>query len=504
MTEHAPEPAASTDDNLLIADRRAKLAELRKQAIAYPNDFIPTHAAHSLQQTFADAEKWSATILAEQPQQVVLAGRMVGKRVMGKASFAHIQDTTGRIQLYLQATALGEVYQAFKAWDLGDILGVHGRLTRMRTGELSVQVTAIRLLTKAVRPLPDKWHGLVNVEQRYRQRYVDLIVSPHTRDVFLKRSQIIAAMRRYLDQQQFLEVETPMMHPIPGGATAKPFITHHNVLHTDLYLRIAPELYLKRLVVGGLERVYEINRNFRNEGVSTRHNPEFTTLELYQAYATFHDIMALTEHLLHTLAHQVLATSTLASPSGPIDIAVPFRRMRMDQAVCNYNPEITLADCTDPKALRAHCQRLHCKIQPTYGWGRLLLEVFEATVEHQLRAPTFITHYPIEVSPLARACDLEPGFTERFELFIDGKEIANGFSELNDPDDQAERFKQQLHAKEAGDEEAMHFDADYIRALEYGMPPTGGLGIGIDRLVMLYTGCNTIRDVLLFPLMRSE
>jgi len=423
---------------------------------------------------------------------------------MGKASFAKIQDMSGRIQLYLTRDALDEAYEAFKHWDIGDIVGVEGGLTRTRTGELSVQVASIRLLTKSLRPLPDKFHGMSDVEQRYRQRYVDLIVNPEAREVFLQRSKIVRAMRDWLDSRRFLEVETPMMQIIPGGATARPFVTHHNALDLDLYLRVAPELYLKRLVVGGMERVYEINRNFRNEGVSTRHNPEFTMLELYEAYATYSEIMDLTENLIRDVARTVFGRSVFCWEGVEIDLAPAFRRWRMDEAVRHHNPGISEADCRDREALAAHCARLGIAVKSSYGWGRLLLEIFEKTVEHHLQQPTFITHHPVEVSPLARESDAEPGITDRFELFICAREIANGFSELNDAEDQAARFRAQVEAKEGGDDEAMHFDADYIRALEVGMAPTGGLGIGIDRLVMLLTDSASIRDVLLFPYMRPE
>ncbi|MFN7211379.1 MAG: lysine--tRNA ligase, partial [Lysobacteraceae bacterium] len=399
---------------------------------------------------------------------------------------------------------LGESYDAFKGWDIGDIVAVEGGLTRTRTGELSVKVAAIRLLTKALRPLPDKFHGLADVEQRYRMRYVDTIVSEESREVFVQRSRIIGAMRRWLDARRFLEVETPMMHYIPGGATARPFVTHHNALDLDLYLRVAPELYLKRLVVGGFERVYEINRNFRNEGVSTRHNPEFTMLELYEAYATYTEIMDLTEGVIRDVAQEVLGRTALTWEGRDIDLKPAFRRWRMDDAVREADPAITAADCRDREALTRHCARHGIHVKPSYGWGKLLLELFEKLVEGNLVQPTFITHYPVEVSPLARESDTEPGITDRFELFVGGKEIANGFSELNDPEDQTARFKAQVEAKDAGDDEAMHFDADYIRALEVGLAPTGGLGIGIDRLVMLLTDRASIRDVLLFPYMRPE
>ncbi|MCY7312654.1 MAG: lysine--tRNA ligase [Pseudoxanthomonas sp.] len=504
MTDPTPAPHPAADENSLIAERRAKLTALRGQGIAYPNDFRRSEYAGDLQAEYADAETWTSEALEGTGREVVLAGRLMAKRIMGKASFAQIQDESGRIQLFLQASTLGEVYDAFKGWDVGDIVGVRGGLTRTRTGELSVKVSQLRLLTKSLRPLPDKWHGLTDVEQRYRQRYVDLIVTPEAREVFVKRSRIIRAMREWLDARRFLEVETPMMHYIPGGAAAKPFTTHHNALGLDLYLRVAPELYLKRLVVGGMERVYEINRNFRNEGVSTRHNPEFTMLELYEAYATYTEIMDLTEGVIRDVALHVLGTAQVQWEGQHIDLAPAFRRWRMDEAVRHHNPEVSAADCTDRQAMVRHCERLKIHVKPGHGWGRLLLEIFEKTVEHTLVQPTFITAHPVEVSPLARANDDQPGYTDRFELFINGKELANGFSELNDPEDQAARFLAQVEAKDRGDDEAMHFDADYIRALEVGLAPTGGLGIGIDRLVMLLTGSASIRDVLLFPYMRPE
>ena len=493
-----------TDENFLIAERRGKLAQLREGGIAFPNDFKRTHFAGDLQAEFADAERWNAEALEGEGRRVAVAGRILLKRVMGKASFVQIQDESGRLQLFLQANVLGEVYDAFKGWDVGDIVGAEGVLTRTKTGELSERADVLRLLTKSLRPLPDKFHGLADIEQRYRQRYVDLIVTPESRDVFVKRSKIIRAMRAWLDARRFLEVETPMMHYIPGGATAKPFVTHHNALDLELYLRVAPELYLKRLVVGGLERVYEINRNFRNEGVSTRHNPEFTMLELYEAYATYTEIMDLTEEVIRHAAEQVLGATQLQWEGQAIDVGPRFRRWSMTDAVLEHNPEIAREDLRDVEKMRAHCARLRIPVKASYGWGKLLLEIFEKTVEHTLIQPTFITDHPVEVSPLARANDGDPELTDRFELFVGGKELANGFSELNDPEDQAARFQAQVEAKAGGDDEAMHFDADYIRALEVGMPPTGGLGIGIDRLVMLLTDRASIRDVLLFPYMRPE
>ncbi|MBS0193298.1 MAG: lysine--tRNA ligase [Proteobacteria bacterium] len=492
------------DENKLIAERRAKLHALRGQGIAFPNDFQRTDETGDVQAEFADEQRWDAPALETAARRVKLAGRLLAKRVMGKASFAQIQDVSGRIQLFLQASALGEAYEAFKGWDVGDIIGAQGVLMRTKTGELSVKCDGLRLLTKSLRPLPDKWHGLADVEQRYRQRYVDLIVNPDARAVFVARSKIVAAIRRWMDARRFLEVETPMMHYIPGGATARPFVTHHNALDLDLYLRVAPELYLKRLTVGGFERVYEINRNFRNEGVSTRHNPEFTMLESYEAYATYTQVMDRTEAMIRDVALDAMGTARCHWDGADIDLAPAFRRWKLEEAVRESNPEISVADCRDRAALAAHCARLKIHVKDGYGWGKLLLEIFEKTVESKLVQPTFITHYPVEVSPLARESDTEPGITDRFELFVGGKELANGFSELNDPEDQAARFQAQVAAKEGGDDEAMHFDADYIRALEVGMPPAGGLGVGIDRLVMLLTDSPSIRDVLLFPYMRPE
>ncbi|MCE7031323.1 lysine--tRNA ligase [Lysobacter sp. GX 14042] len=504
MTDDAqtPQDEKKPDESRLIAERRAKLGELRGQGVAFPNDFRRRDLAGALQERYSDAEAWTAEALDAEAHEVAVAGRIMLKRVMGKASFVQVQDQSGRIQLFLQANTLGETYDAFKGWDVGDIIGARGVLTRTRTGELSVRVAELRLLTKSLRPLPDKFHGLADVEQRYRQRYVDLIVNPDAREVFVKRSAIVRALRAWLDGRDFLEVETPMMHYIPGGATARPFVTHHNALDLELYLRVAPELYLKRLVVGGLERVYEINRNFRNEGVSTRHNPEFTMLELYEAYVAYDEVMDLTESMIRDVAAQVMGTTTVEWDGQQIDLGPAFRRWSMADAVLEHNPEIAAADLRDVEAMRGHCGRLGIQVKSGHGWGKMLLELFEETVEHTLVQPTFITEHPVEVSPLSRASDANPGFTDRFELFIGGKELANGFSELNDPEEQAARFRAQVDAKEGGDDEAMHYDEDYIRALEVGLPPTGGLGVGIDRLVMMLTGTSSIRDVLLFPYMR--
>ena len=492
----------SDDSNQIIDERRAKLAAIRAGGTAFPNDFDRTHEAGSLHVEFDASE---AAALEAGPVQVSVAGRMMLKRVMGKASFATLQDGSGRIQLYVQRDAVGEaVYEAFKHWDLGDILGATGTLFKTRTGELSVQVTAVRLLVKAIRPLPEKFHGLSDQEQKYRQRYLDLITSEESRRVFVARSRIVQKVREFLVERGYLEVETPMMHPIPGGAAAKPFITHHNALDMELFLRIAPELYLKRLVVGGMERVFEINRNFRNEGISTRHNPEFTMIEFYEAYRDYRYLMQLTEDMFRFVAESVLGATKFSYGGRELDFGKPFARLTITEAIARYQPQYTQAQLADAAFLRQEVARLGANIRPNEGLGGLQLLLFEETTEGQLFDPTFIIDYPAEVSPLARRSDTRPDITERFELFIAGREIANGFSELNDAEDQAERFREQARQKEAGDQEAMHYDADYVRALEHGLPPAAGEGIGIDRLVMLLTDSPSIRDVILFPQLRRE
>ncbi|MCH7507793.1 MAG: lysine--tRNA ligase [Proteobacteria bacterium] len=497
-------PTPEVDENRLIAERRAKLGTLREQGIAYPNDFRKDTTAGFLQERYAKAD-------GEELQQVEkvfsVAGRMMAKRVMGKIAFVRLQDRSDSIQLMIQRDQLPEgVFAQFKHWDIGDIIAAKGRIMRTQKGELSIRASELRLLSKSLRPLPEKYHGLIDTELRYRRRYVDLIMNQKSRDVFRTRSKIITFIRSFLEApgREFLEVETPMMHPIPGGATARPFVTHHNALDLTMYLRVAPELYLKRLIVGGLERVYEINRNFRNEGVSSQHNPEFTMLEFYWAYANYLDLMDLTETMLSGLAEAVTGGAAVNYQNEEIDFSGPFERLSVEDAVRRYNPKLAGADLWDDAFLREICAALDIHTEKTWGPGKLLIELFEATVEEQLVQPTFITQYPTEVSPLSRRNDDNPEVTDRFELFICGREIANGFSELNDPEDQAERFRQQMENKDAGDLEAMHYDADYIRALEYGMPPTAGEGIGIDRLVMIFTDSPSIRDVLLFPYMRPE
>jgi len=489
------------DENRLIAERRAKLAALRAAGPAWPNDFRRDALAAQVEAAYGDKD---AEWLEANPVTVRVGGRLMAKRVMGKASFAKLADRTGRIQVFLQRDALGTVYEDWKGWDVGDILAAEGQLFRTRTGELSVRATSLRLLAKSLRPLPDKWHGLVDTETRYRQRYVDLIMNEESRAVFVQRTAIIRYLRSFLDAMDFMEVETPMMQPIPGGAAARPFVTHHNALDLDMYLRIAPELYLKRLVVGGFERVYEINRNFRNEGLSTQHNPEFTMLELYWAYADYRDLMELVERLMRGVADAVAGTRQITYQGRSYDLDQPFRRVTIEQAIIEHNPQIDPLSLRDVTYLRRCCERLGIEAGAHDGAGKLQIGIFEKTAEHTFIDPTFVYAYPAEVSPLSRANDADPFVTDRFEFFLAGRELANGFSELNDPEEQAARFRAQVERKDAGDEEAMFYDADYVRALEYAMPPTAGLGIGIDRLVMFFTDSASIRDVLLFPHMRPE
>ena len=486
----------------VVEERRAKLTALRLGGNAFPNDFSREDTADEIHASYdgKSKEELEAALVS-----VSVAGRMMLKRVMGKASFATLQDMSGRIQLYISNDVTGEAaHAAFKHYDLGDILGAKGTLFKTKTGELTVQVTELRLLTKALRPLPEKFHGLTDQEQKYRQRYVDLMTNEATRKVFMVRSKIVQGIRDFLVTRGYLEVETPMMHPIPGGAAARPFLTHHNALDMQLYLRIAPELYLKRLVVGGMEKVFEINRNFRNEGISTRHNPEFTMLEFYEAYRDYRYLMDLTEAMFREVTQSVLGTTTVTYQGRELDLGKPFARLTITQAIRKYHSQFTEAQLGDPAFLRTTLADMKVEVRVTEGLGTLQLKLFEETSEHLLFDPTFIIDYPAEVSPLARRNDANPEVTDRFELFIAGREIANGFSELNDPEDQAARFMEQVKQKEAGDHEAMHYDADYIRALEYGMPPTAGEGIGIDRLVMLLTDSPSIRDVILFPQMRPS
>lgn len=490
------------DLNEQLVQRKQKLQNLRNKGNAFPNDFRRTDLAQDIHMQY---DAFSAEELESKHQVVQVAGRIMMRRLMGKASFVHVQDMSGKIQLYVRKDDLPEgQYEDFLDWDIGDIVGAEGTVFKTKTGELSVKTTSIRLLTKALRPLPDKWHGLTDQETRYRQRYLDLIVNEQSRKVFKTRVQTIQLMREFFNEHGFLEVETPMMHVIPGGAAARPFITHHNTLDMQLYLRIAPELFLKRLVVGGFERVYEINRNFRNEGLSTRHNPEFTMIEFYQAYADYVDMMNLTERLLKMLTQTILGTTQVPYQGQIFDFGKPFDRLTIPQAIAKYNQDISADVINNLQELTVYMRNKGYTVEPYWGLGRLQFELFEQTVEDKLLDPTFITEYPTEVSPLARKNDLNPEVTDRFELFVGGREIANGFSELNDAEDQAERFREQVANKDAGDLEAMHYDADYVRSLEHGLPPTAGEGIGIDRLVMLLTDSPSIRDVILFPHMRPE
>lgn len=490
------------DENALIAERRRKLGELREEGIAYPNDFRRNALAEELHHTYGGHE---GEHLREEDIHVKVSGRMMVKRVMGKSSFIKLKDRTTEIQIRLERDRLPEgVYQKFKKWDVGDIVAASGTLFKTKTGELTVMAEEVLLLTKSLRPLPEKFHGLSDQETRYRQRYVDLIMNEKSRQVFRVRSQVIAYIRSFLDSQDFLEVETPMMHSSPGGAVARPFATHHNALDMPLYLRIAPELFLKRLVVGGFERVYEVNRSFRNEGVSTQHNPEFTMLELYRAYADYNDLIEMIEALFRGLTQSILGSTKVTYQDYEIDFDKPFARITVEDVIKKYNPNIDPLRLRDRDYLAGFAAELGVNVQDNAGAGKLQMEIFDKTCESELRDPTFVTAYPTEVSPLSRRNNDDPFITDRFEFFVTGRELANGFSELNDSEDQAERFREQVASAKAGDDEAMSYDHDYIRALEYGLPPTAGLGLGIDRLVMLLTDSPSIRDVLLFPHMRPE
>jgi len=490
-----------TDENQLITERREKLAAIRQQGIAFPNDFKPKDRASELLRLHGEKTNEELEPLGV---AVTVAGRLMLKRVMGKASFGTLQDGSGQIQLFVTRDALGEeAYAAFKHWDLGDILGAAGTLFKTKTGELSVRVTTLRLLTKSLRPLPDKFHGMADQEQKYRQRYVDLITDAESRARFAARSKALSSIRQFMVEHHFMEVETPMLHPIPGGANAKPFVTHHNALDQQMFLRIAPELYLKRLIVGGFERVFEINRSFRNEGISVRHNPEFTMMEFYAAYWNHHDLMDFTEEVLRHAARVATGSAAITYAGKAVELDKPFARLSVRESLVAH-AGLTFDEAGDAAVLHAKLKSLGEEPPAHWTLAELQFGLFEAAVEEQLWQPTFIIDYPVEVSPLARASDTNPAITERFELFITGREYANGFSELNDAEDQAARFQAQAANKEAGDEEAMYYDADFIRALEYGMPPTGGCGIGIDRLIMLITDSASIRDVILFPSLRNE
>ena len=486
------------DENKLITERRKKLNLLRESNNAFPNSFRRDSYAQDLQEKFCEKSKEE---LVELNQHAKVAGRIMAKR----GPFFVMQDMTGRIQSYLDRKGLGkELVKEIDTWDIGDIIGVEGTINKSGKGDVYVKMETVAMLTKSLRPLPEKFHGLTDQEQRYRQRYVDLIMNEESRKVFNTRTKIIQYLRDFLSERRFVEVETPMMHVIPGGATARPFETKHNALNIPLYLRIAPELYLKRLVVGGVERVFELNRSFRNEGLSTRHNPEFTMVEFYQAYADYHDLMDLTEELMRGICNDVIGTNDIVYGDDTYNFNKPFERITLKDSILKFNPNISEDELTDRNKAEKIAEQLGVDVKDNYGLGKIQLEIFEETVEERLKDPTFVTAFPTEVSPLARKNDEDPFVTDRFEFFIGGREFANGFSELNDPEDQAERFKAQVAEKDAGDDEAMHYDADYIRALEYGLPPTAGEGIGIDRLVMLFTNSHTIRDVILFPHMRPE
>ena len=491
-----------SNENEQTAIRKQKLASLRAQGQAYPNDFRPTTLAKELHNRFSDQD---AESIKEENFAAVLAGRLMNRRKMGKVTFADLQDSSGKIQLFVrQNTVEKDSYEIFQGFDIGDIIGVSGNLFRTKTGELSIAVENFRILAKALKPFPEKFHGLADQELRYRQRYLDLIINQDVKETFQIRSSIVQCIRKFMDEHGFLEVETPMMHSIPGGAIARPFVTHHNALSLDMYLRIAPELFLKRLVVGGFERVYEINRNFRNEGVSTQHNPEFTMLEFYQAYADYQDFMEFTERMFEQLTSRVCKSSTIQFADQEISLRPPFHRLSLSDAVLKHNSTLVEQDLNDGEKLHNYLYSIGGQPQQNWGAGKLLFEIFERTVERKLIEPTFITHYPIEVSPLSRVSDAQPDIADRFELFVGSMEIANGFSELNDPEDQAKRFRNQIAQREFGDEEAMHFDEDYIRALEYGLPPSAGEGVGIDRLVMLLSNQSSIRDVILFPYLKPS
>jgi lysyl-tRNA synthetase class 2 len=493
---------STNDQNKLILERRKKLESLRKDGFNYPRGLEVDAYSNDLQEQFSSL---SGEELQSRNQEVMVAGRMMAKRVMGKSSFSKIKDGSGEIQIFLSSSELSqETYDQFKTLDVGDIIWVKGLLFKTKTDELTINVMELELLTKSLRPLPEKYHGLTDTEIRYRQRYLDLIMSQDSRDVFKIRSKIISKMRNYLSDRKILEVETPMMHPIPGGAVARPFVTHHNALDRDFYLRIAPELYLKRLVIGGFDRIFEINRCFRNEGVSTQHNPEFTMLELYMAYCNAEDIMNLTEEMIFQITLEIKGSNVVDYQGKEYDVSKPFQRVTLEDSVLAHNPNLDVQLLRDKDYLTKICADLGIEVRKNHGSGKLLLAILEKTVENNLAQPTFITDYPKEVSPLSRGNDEDPWLVDRFELFVAGRELANGFQELNDPDEQAERFNFQVQQRESGDEEAMVYDEDYIQALEYGLPPTGGLGVGIDRLVMFLTDSPSIRDVLFFPQMREK